>query len=55
MRTYCSGICSPSSLILDLWMAERDDGWTFLKRLWGDAETTHIPTVIVTGEPERCR
>lgn len=42
----------PHLVILDLWMEERDDGWAFLKRLWGDAETTHIPTVIVTGEPE---
>jgi CheY-like chemotaxis protein len=42
----------PHLVILDLWMEERDDGWAFLKRLWGDAETTHIPAVIVTGEPE---
>ena len=42
----------PHLVILDLWMEERDDGWAFLKRLWGDMETTHIPTVIVTGEPE---
>jgi len=42
----------PQLVILDLWMEERGDGWTFLKRLWGDAETTHIPAVIVTGEPE---
>lgn len=42
----------PQLVILDLWMEERDDGWTFLKRLWGDVMTTHIPTMIVTGEPE---
>lgn len=42
----------PHLVILDLWMEGRDDGWAFLKRLWGDAKTTHIPTVIVTGEPQ---
>ncbi len=42
----------PHLVILDLWMEERDDGWAFLKRLWGDAETTHIPALIVTGEPD---
>lgn len=42
----------PHLVILDLWMEERDDGWAFLKRLWGDVETTHIPALIVTGEPE---
>lgn len=41
----------PHLVILDLWLAERDEGWTFLKRLWGDVETTHIPAIIVTGEP----
>ena len=41
----------PHLVILDLWLAERDDGWTFLKRLWGDVDTTHIPAIIVTGEP----
>jgi DNA-binding response OmpR family regulator len=42
----------PVLVILDLWLQERDDGWAFLKRLWGDLETTHIPVVIVTGEPD---
>jgi DNA-binding response OmpR family regulator len=42
----------PMLVLLDLWLEERDDGWAFLKRLWGDAGTTHIPVVIVTGEPE---
>ncbi len=42
----------PVLVLLDLWLEERDDGWAFLKRLWGDAETTHIPVVIVTGEPD---
>ena len=41
----------PALVILDLWIEQRDDGWQLLKRLWGDAETTHIPAVILTGEP----
>jgi DNA-binding response OmpR family regulator len=42
----------PALMILDLWLDERDDGWAILKRLGGDAETTHIPVGIVTGEPD---
>jgi DNA-binding NtrC family response regulator len=38
-------------VILERWLAKREDGWAFLKRLWGDAETTHIPAIIVSGEP----
>lgn len=38
-------------VILDRWLAKREDGWAFLKRLWGDAETTHIPAVMMTAEP----
>ena len=38
-------------VILDRWLAKREDGWTFLKRLWGDPETTHIPAVMITAEP----
>ena len=41
----------PALVILDLWIERRDDGWELLKRLWADVETTHIPAVIVTGEP----
>lgn len=41
----------PALVILDLWLAERDDGWAFLTHLWGDRETTYIPALIVTGEP----
>jgi hypothetical protein len=37
-------------VILERWLAKREDGWAFLKRLWGDAETTHIPAIIVSGE-----
>ena len=40
----------PALVILDFWIERRDDGWELLKRLWSDAETTHIPAVIVTGE-----
>jgi DNA-binding response OmpR family regulator len=40
----------PALVILDLWLAERDGGWTFLKHLWGDAETTQIPALVVTEE-----
>jgi DNA-binding response OmpR family regulator len=42
----------PALVILDLWIERRDDGWELLERLWADAETTHIPAVIVTGEPD---
>jgi DNA-binding response OmpR family regulator len=41
----------PHLVILDL-IEPLEDGWAFLKRLWGDVETTHIPAVIVTREPE---
>ena len=41
----------PALVILDLWLVKRDDGWAFLTRLWDDAETTHIPAIIVTGKP----
>lgn len=42
----------PDLIILDLWREEHDDGWEFLKRLWGDAETTRIPAIIVSEVPE---
>jgi CheY-like chemotaxis protein len=42
----------PALVILDLWIERRDDGWEVLERLWADAETAHIPAVIVTGEPD---
>ncbi len=41
----------PALVILDRWLAKRNDGWAFLTHLWGDIETTHIPALIVTGEP----
>lgn len=41
----------PALVILDLWIERCDDGWELLKHLWADAETTHIPAVILTGEP----
>ncbi len=42
----------PDLIILDLWWEEHDDGWEFLKRLWGDVETTQIPAIIVSEMPE---
>ena len=42
----------PQLVILDLWLERRDDGWDFLRRLWGDFETTQIPAVILSGQPE---
>ncbi|MCA1668781.1 MAG: response regulator [Thermomicrobia bacterium] len=42
----------PQLIILDLRLKRRDDGWEFLKRLWGDFETTHIPAIIVSGQPD---
>ncbi len=41
----------PALVILDLWLAKREDGWAFLTRLWDDRETARIPALIVTGEP----
>ncbi len=59
---WCAGGCEdthallrcaqPQLVILDLWLEQRDDGWNCLKRLWGDFETTQIPTIIVSGQPE---
>lgn len=34
-------------VILDRWLAKREDGWTFLKRLWADLDTTHVPAIVV--------
>jgi len=42
----------PHLVVLDLWLKRRDDGWDFLRRLWGDFETTQIPAVILSGQPE---
>ncbi|MGI8688051.1 MAG: response regulator [Thermomicrobiales bacterium] len=59
---WCAGGCDdahallrraqPQLVILDLALKQRDDGWEFLKRLWGDFETTQIPTIIVSEQPE---
>jgi CheY-like chemotaxis protein len=38
-------------VILDLSPEKRDDGYQLLMRLWNDAETAHIPAIIITGEP----
>ncbi len=43
----------PALVVLDCWVAKRDDGWAFLKQLWGDAETTQIPAVLLTRAPDR--
>jgi DNA-binding response OmpR family regulator len=40
----------PALVILDLWLEQRDDGWSFLTQMWDDSETAHIPALIVTGE-----
>lgn len=42
----------PELLVLDLRLTRRDDGWDLLKCLWGDFETTHIPSVILAREPK---
>lgn len=39
-------------VILDLWMARREDGWAFLRRMCADLETMHIPAIIASGRPE---
>lgn len=42
----------PQLIVLDLWLTRRDDGWDFLKCLWGDFETTHIPIIALSRQPE---
>jgi len=45
--------CARADLvILDLWSARGEDGWAFLRRLWADIDTTHIPAIIVTSEAD---
>ncbi len=39
-------------VILDRWLAKREDGWALLKRLWADLDTTHIPAIVVAGEAD---
>lgn len=39
-------------VILDLWTAQREDGWAFLRRVWADIDTTHLPAIVVTGETD---
>jgi DNA-binding NtrC family response regulator len=39
-------------VILDRWLAKRQDGWALLKRLWADLDTTHIPAIVVAGEAD---
>ena len=42
----------PDLAIIGPCLTNRDDGLGFLKRLWGDFETTHIPVIVVSGQPE---
>ncbi len=35
-------------MILDLWLAKREDGWAFLARMCADLETMHIPAIIAS-------
>ncbi len=39
-------------VILDLWTVPRQDGWAFLRRLWTDIDTTHLPAIVVAGETD---
>jgi CheY-like chemotaxis protein len=41
---------TPSLVILDLKLPKLD-GWELLERLKGDAALSHIPIVVVTGDP----
>jgi CheY-like chemotaxis protein len=41
----------PDLVILDLWLAKREDGWAFLRRLCADLETAHTPAIIASGQP----
>lgn len=45
-------IAQADLVILDLWMAKREDGWAFLARLCADLKTAHIPAIIASGKPE---
>jgi CheY-like chemotaxis protein len=42
----------PDLVILDLWLAKREDGWAFLRRLCADLETANLPAIIASGQPE---
>jgi DNA-binding response OmpR family regulator len=39
-------------VILDLWLAKREDGWAFLARMCADLETMDIPAIIASGQME---
>lgn len=39
-------------VVLDLWLAKREDGWAFLARMCADLETANIPAIIASGQPE---
>jgi len=40
-------------VILDLWLAKREDGWAFLARMGADRATAQIPAIIASGPMER--
>jgi CheY-like chemotaxis protein len=42
----------PHLVILDHSLTRRDDGWEFLKCLWGDFETTQMPAIITSEQAE---
>lgn len=42
----------PDLVILGPCLTNRDDGLGFLKRLWGDFETTDLPVIVVSGQSE---
>jgi len=39
-------------VILDLWLAKREDGWAFLARMCADLATAQIPAIIASGQME---
>ncbi|MGI8857101.1 MAG: hypothetical protein ACR2JW_15240 [Thermomicrobiales bacterium] len=39
-------------VILDLWASRHEDGWAFLRHLWADLDTTHIPAIVITAEED---
>ena len=39
-------------VILDLWLAKREDGWAFLARMCADLATAQISAIIASGQRE---
>ena len=45
--------CAQADLvILDLWLAKREDGWAFLARMGAELATADIPVIIASGPME---